>query len=605
MNAERLLALYEMVAEAPDAVPRLRRFVLDLAVRGKLVPQAAGDEPALNLLATIVSERKERVEHREIKRGASLEPIEEAPFVAPAGWEWIPLGDTGNIFSGNSINATTREQLEKTDVGLPFIATKDVGYGLDVIDYDNGLLVPVSDGRFKIARAKSVLICAEGGSAGRKIGLADREICFGNKLLANETWSVIVPEFVRFVYMSDFFYGEFVARMTGVIGGISLRNFLQLPIPLPPLAEQRRIVAKVEELMALLDRLEAARTAREATRDRLTAASLARLTAPDADPRGAEPGKVGTGFPSGSATNENSFPANARFALATLPALTTRPDQIKPLRQTILNLAVRGKLVEQDPTDEPASELLKRIAVERAAFLDADYPNPSEAKTQKKKQAQQRLPGSLPELPRGWSWATLQQCSLMVIDCKNKTAPYSSTGIKLVRTTNVRDGALNSNDQKFVSEATYEAWSLRAKPEPGDILVTREAPMGEVCIIPDGERICLGQRMMLARLVPDTIDGRFMLYSLRDPDLMERVQDKPLGMTVQHLRVGGVETLLVPLPPLAEQHRIVAKVDALMALCDRLEAALTTADTTRARLLEALLHEALAPAAEAVTEAAE
>jgi type I restriction enzyme S subunit len=111
---------------------------------------------------------------------------------------------------------------------------------------------------------------------------------------------------------------------------------------LPPLAEQRRIVAKVEELMALLDRLEAARTAREATRDRLTAASLARLTAPDADAA--------------------DFPANARFALATLPALTTRPDQIKPLRQTILNLAVRGKLVEQDPTDEPASELLKRIA---------------------------------------------------------------------------------------------------------------------------------------------------------------------------------------------------------------------------------------------------
>ena len=98
--------------------------------------------------------------------------------------------------------------------------------------------------------------------------------------------------------------------------------------------------------------------------------------------------------------------------------------------------------------------------------------------------------------------------------------------------------------------------------------------MGEVCLIPPGEQICLGQRMMLARLVPDTIDPNFMLYSLRDPDLMDRVQDKPLGMTVQHLRVGGVETLLVLLPPLAEQHRIVAKVDELMALCDRLEASL-------------------------------
>ena len=122
--------------------------------------------------------------------------------------------------------------------------------------------------------------------------------------------------------------------------------------------------------------------------------------------------------------------------------------------------------------------------------------------------------------------------------------------------------------------------------------------MGEVCIIPEDERICRRQRMMLARLVPKTIDVRFMLYSLRDPDLMERVQDKPLGMTVQHLRVGGVETLLVPLPPLAEQHRIVAKVNELLALCGQLETALTTADATRARLLEALLHEALGTAEE-------
>ncbi len=124
-----------------------------------------------------------------------------------------------------------------------------------------------------------------------------------------------------------------------------------LVLPLPPLAEQHRIVAKVDELMALCDRLEAARAEREATRDRLTAASLARLTAPD--------------------TDAETFRAHARFALDALPALTTRPDQIKQLRQTILNLAVRGKLVAQDANDEPASELLKRIAAEKAHLPNA------------------------------------------------------------------------------------------------------------------------------------------------------------------------------------------------------------------------------------------
>ncbi len=95
-------------------------------------------------------------------------------------------------------------------------------------------------------------------------------------------------------------------------------------------------------------------------------------------------------------------------------------------------------------------------------------------------------------LPKGWAWATLQQCSLLVIDCKNKTAPYASSGIRLVRTTNVRNGQLNAYDQKYVSDETYRVWSARCQPEPGDILITREAPMGEVCLIPNGETICLG-----------------------------------------------------------------------------------------------------------------
>jgi len=126
--------------------------------------------------------------------------------------------------------------------------------------------------------------------------------------------------------------------------------------------------------------------------------------------------------------------------------------------------------------------------------------------------------------------------------------------------------------------------------------------MGEVCLIPPGERICLGQRMMLARLPGDLMDPRFVIYSLQDPRLMDRVQDKPIGATVQHLRVGGIETLLMPVPPLEEQHRIVAKLDELMALCDQLEGSLANSEATRSRLLDALLHEALTPVAKVRSE---
>ncbi|MEC9344632.1 MAG: restriction endonuclease subunit S [Pseudomonadota bacterium] len=578
MNPERLLALYERITEAPDAVPRLRRFILDLAVRGKLVPQDPTDEPASELLKRIAAEKARLVKVGEIRKPKALLPItdEEVSFSLPNSWTWVRLGILSKIVTSGSRDwAKFYAPDGAIFVRMSNLSKYHYWLRLDNIQYIN----PPDDGEGTRTRLEGgdILISITGDVG--MLGLIPDG--FGEAYINQHTAMVRpMPEmngrYLPELFRSPFAQNQFNAPQRGIKNSFRLTDVTQFVVPLPPLAEQHRIVARVDELMALLDRLAAARTAREATRDRLGAASLARLTAPD--------------------TPAEDFSDHARFALDALPALTARPDQVKALRQTILNLAVRGKLVPQDPTDEPASALLKRIAAERAAFLDANYPNPSEAKTQKKKQAQQRLPSSLPELPLGWSWATLQQCSLMVIDCKNKTAPYSSTGIKLVRTTNVRDGSLNSNDQKFVSEATYEAWSLRAKPEPGDILITREAPMGEVCIIPDGERICLGQRMMLARLVPDTIDGRFMLYSLRDPDLMERVQDKPLGMTVQHLRVGGVETLLVPLPPLAEQQRLVAKVDAFMALCDRLEAALSAVDAARARLLQALLHEALEPA---------
>lgn len=279
----------------------------------------------------------------------------------------------------------------------------------------------------------------------------------------------------------------------------------------------------------------------------------------------------------------------ANLILDHFDAIAEVPGGVARLRQLILQLAVQGRLVAQDPGDEPASVLLGRIREKRKSLLESGWPNPEESRTQVKKLTEQIVPGGLEALPAGWSWATLTQCSAIVVDCKNKTAPYANQGIKIVRTTNIRNGKLNSIDQKYVDEETYQIWSARYKPQPGDILITREAPMGEVCLIPEGEQICLGQRVMLARVFPEMIDPNFMIYSLRDPRLMDRVQDKPIGITVQHLRVGGVESLLIPLPPLAEQRRIVARVDALMALCDALEERQARQGEERRRLLTALV----------------
>jgi len=558
MNAEKLLELYDSVADAPDAIHRLRRFVLDLAVRGKLVAQDPADEPASELFKTIASERNARVKSGQIRKGKQNDLVEAAPWGAPLGWVWLPLGDTGNIFSGNSIDAVTRERLEKTNAGRPFIATKDVGYGLDPIAYDNGLLVSASDESFKIARAQSVLICAEGGSAGRKIGISDQEICFGNKLLANETWSVVLPRYTLFFYQSPSFYEQFARQMSGIIGGISINKFLQLPFPLPPLAEQHRIVAKVDELMSLLDGLEQARAGREVLRDQLTAATLHRLTE----------------------SNPDDFHPAAHFALQTLPHLTTRPDQIKTLRQTILNLAVRGKLVEQDPADEPAAELLKRTATGRKGLvLGPDMTLVDFT------------------VPTNWQWTSLDR--LIVEGPQNGLSPRPTNNLeapKAITLTATTSGKFNPTFYKHVDVTHAELdrfWLV-----PGDLLFQRgNTPeyVGMAAVYDGPERTYLFPDLIIRVRACSSVMVSFLHLWCISPVCRSYLTKNATGAqkTMPKINQDVLKVMPIPLPPLAAQHRIVARVDALMALCDQLEAGLISTETTRSRLLDAILHSAL------------
>ncbi len=566
MKTDGLLAHYEQVADAPSAVPRLRRFIFDLAMHGKLAPQDPTDEPASELLKQIAEERIALIARGEIRRGKPLAPIEVAPFNAPEGWVWLPLGEIGNIFIGNSINAATRERLTNTKAGRPFIATKDVGYGFEMIDYDNGLLVPTSDHGFKIARAGSVIICAEGGSAGRKIGLTDRDINFGNKLLANETFSAVAPKFVFYAYLSSYFYEQFTAKMTGIIGGISINKFLMLPFPLPPLAEQRRIVTKVGELMALCDRLEATRAEREATRDRLTAASLARLNEPHSDPA--------------------AFLNHTRFALDNLTPLTTRPDQIKQLRQTILNLAIRGKLVPQDPNDEPAAKQLSRIFEAKLAA--------AKVRSRKLHSNRNQVDYENSVMPIGWAAVRLADVAVTMRYGTSIKCDYDESGVPVLRIPNVSSGKISIDDLKFgpLKDTDQKELALEA----GDLLMIRSNGsldiVGRSAVVTvEAAGMSFAGYLVRLRSAQSEIDTRYIWLALNSRQVREQIE-KPIRSAVglKNVNLTEFSNLQFWLPPFAEQHRIVAKVDELMTLCDRLEASLATGDDTRRSLLDALLH---------------
>lgn len=537
-------------------IDRLRALILDLAVRGKLVSQDAGDEPAEKFFKRL---------------GVPIRKNQKPNL--NRGWAEASLADLGEFVGGITPSKGVSRYWGE---GHPWVSPKDMGEDQLITSEDQVTQAALEETSLKMVPAGSLVMVARSGILRRKFPVAITNMpCTLNQ----DMKALVLRPSVNQRYLQVMLKG-FQPRVlsdlvkTGMtVESLIFKDFTKALWPIPPLAEQQRIVAKVDELMALCNALEHESAGAMAAHQALVEILLATLVK-SAD---------ATDLARDWARLERHF-----------DTLFTTDASIDSLKQTILALAVRGKLVDQDGADAPAAALLQNVEKQRAALLKKNFPNAAEAKTQLKKQNIQKLPIGLPRLPHGWDWATLMQCSMLVIDCKNKTAPYADEGVRLIRTTNVRHGQLNAKDQRFVSEETFEKWSLRAKPIAGDLLITREAPMGEACLIPEGELICLGQRMMLARFIPGTINARYILITFMAPDLMERVQDKPIGMTVEHLRVGGVETLLVPIPPLAEQRRIVAKVDALLALCDALKARLADAAQTQRHLADAITQRAAA-----------
>lgn len=169
-------------------------------------------------------------------------------------WEWKKLGDVSNIYNGNSINEKIKKECySNIDEGFPFIATKDVSFDYRV-DYENGIRIPYSETHFKTASKDTVLICAEGGSAGRKKCILNQTVCFGNKLFAIDSNKALLSgKFVFYYVHHDYFLIEFKKLMAGIIGGVSSAKFKEIPIPIPPLDEQERIVKVLDDAFEKID----------------------------------------------------------------------------------------------------------------------------------------------------------------------------------------------------------------------------------------------------------------------------------------------------------------------------------------------------------------
>jgi type I restriction enzyme S subunit len=346
------------------------------------------------------------------------------------------------------------------------------------------------------------------------------------------------------------------------IKNLSTEQINETLFPLPPLAEQRRIVAKVEQFLALCGELEARQTAAHEKRTHVVRSALAHLT---------------------GAKDETDFKSHANFILHKSPFVL---EDVQALRQTILSLAVRGRLTDRRAGDGVATDILL-VTIKRRENLG----------DRKRRVERLESVGNGTVLPVNWTWCSLTQICLNVTDGFHNTPNITTSGVPYITAQHIRPNTIDFDNSFFVSKADHQGLVSKTKPRKGDILVVNiGAGSGNAAIIAVDIEFSFKNVAILN--LHDAVDSPYIFYALLEsrPAIFEELTK---GGAQPFLSLGVLRNIPIPLPPLAEQKRIVTKVDELMRWCDELETRLSQAHKSGTHLLDAILHQLLTDHAKA------
>lgn len=549
-------------------IKKLRELILELAVRGKLVPQNPEDEPASELLKKIDAEKAKLMKEGKIKKQKLLPEVseDEKPFELPQGWEWIRLGNALEVINGRAYKK--HEMLES---GTPLLRvgnlfTSNEWYYSD-LELDPNKYIDNGD-----------LIYAWSASFGPFIW-------DGSKVIYHyHIWKLEIFDEASLYKPFAYHYLKAITEQIKASGsGIAMLHMTKermekLVIPIPPFAEQQRIAAKVDELMALCDQLEQHSEHQLDAHKQLVETLLATLVeSENADDLATNWQRLAEHF-------DTLFSG----ALTSTAGIGNGGGEwsIDRLKDTILQLAVMGKLVPQNPEDEPASELLKRIDAEKAKLI-------AEGKIKKQKKLPEISEDEKPfELPDGWEWVFLQNACSKITDGDHQTPKRIEKGKMLLSAKNVRDGYLDLEFTDCISDFDYEKSRDRCLPEQGDLMIVSVGgTIGRSSLVPEFSSFALVRSVALIK--PIQLLSSYLKATMDSELLQSTIEERKRGGAQPCLYLSEINQFLIPVPPFTEQHRIVAKVDELFALCDQLKTRLEAASETQLTLTEALVEQAL------------
>ncbi|MCA9909375.1 MAG: restriction endonuclease subunit S [Anaerolineae bacterium] len=550
MDTALFFEQFGYLARSPDGVQKLRKLILELAVRGKLVPQDPDDEPASELLKRIEAEKQRLYEVGEIQRPKTPPPIkeDEIPHRLPHGWAWERLGNILTFEYGKSLPAKARNDFGKVPV-----------YG------SNGV----------VGVHEEHLVAGRGIIIGRKGSAGAINVSLESFWATDVTYYVVPPNDLYFDYTVLILKSLSLEDLSkGIKPGLNRNEAYVLLVAIPPFAEQQRIVAKVDELMQLCDQLEEEQAQCDHLHERAAKSTLFHLT---------------------NASSKSEARQYWQYAEQYFPELFDRATTVEDLRATILQLAVQGRLVPQNPDDEPASELLKRIEEEKQRLYQA---------------GEMKKPERLPplkddekpyEIPQGWEWirlgAVMKQMGAGSTPLGGRKV-YVEDGIPFLRSQNVWNDGLYLDDVARISIKTHEKMG-RTHVMQGDVLLNiTGASIGRSCTVPSHLlEANVSQHVAILRLI-DTRMAEYLHVCIISPIFQKTIMDVQVGVSREGLSMTRLRLFPFAVPPQAEQRRIVSKINELNQLCDQLEVEANHRRELSGRLLDSIIYHLFEPAAE-------
>lgn len=555
-------------------VKKLRELILELAVRGKLILQDPNDEPADVLLARIRDKKAGLISDAKIKKDKPLASLtnEDKPFKLPNGWAHSRLGDVIEIIRG--ITFPGSEKTKSPEKGrIACLRTTNVQ---DQITWDDLLYIRqqfVSREDQFLMPQDIVMSMANSKELVGKVALVGNEIhqktTFGGFLGVLRPF-LIDPRFVVTLLRSPHIRNTLIdsASQTTNLANISLAKLKPLFFAIPPLAEQHRIITKVDELMALCDQLEAQHTNAAEAHEKLVGHLLSALT---------------------QSQNAEDFNENWQRIAAHFDILFTTESSIDVLKQTLLQLAVMGKLVQQTSNDEPASELVNRIKTEKEKLIAKGIIKKDGALPPENEDEKSYI------LPIGWQWCQMADICIQITDGTHQTPKYVTSGRPFLSAQNVKPFKFMPDGHKFVSQNDFDSLRKNRVPEKGDILLTRVGAMiGEAAVINTDLEFAFYVSLGLLKMPKKAVISDFIVLWLNSPlgTSMSVRNTLGRGVSAGNLNLSLIRNFLIGLPPEAEQRRIVKKTGELLKLCDQLKSNIITANQLQKNLADALINQA-------------